>query len=63
LNGKETEYYFKVYDVFRSEESEHIKIKIDSIHPELKIILPKNNESYVKKVPFNILVNEKNFRS
>lgn len=63
FEGKEIEYFFRVYDVLRSSDSRTSKIKVDSIAPKVNIISPEPNKSYKRRVLFEIEVNESNFDS
>jgi len=60
-DGSWIEYYFNVSDYVRSVISKETRVKVDVTFPILNVNLPENktgNESYGRKVPFNITISE-----
>lgn len=61
FNGQFINFSFNISDSVNNISSEKIKVKVDTTKPVLTINDPKNktgNESYVKKVPFNLTISE-----
>lgn len=63
FEGKEIEYFFKVSDDLRTASSRPVKVKVDSLFPEIEVVSPENGEEYNRKVNFEIKVNESNLNS
>ena len=57
-DGKYINYWFNITDYFRSVNSKSTRVFVDTTSPVLIVNSPINN-SYGKKVPFNISVSEK----
>ena len=61
FNDQYIDYWFVVRDYVNSVQSKKVRIKIDTLSPNLTVHMPENKigfESYGKSVPFNITVNE-----
>lgn len=61
FDGEFINYSFNVSDSIRSIESKKIIVKVDATSPILNVNMPENktgNESYGRRVPFNISVSE-----
>lgn len=56
-HGQEIEYWFEVSDSINKVQSKKMKVKVDVISPILILNLP-HDETYGKKVPFNMIVSE-----
>ena len=63
FEGKEIMYFFNVSDYLRSTNSRSVKIKVDTLAPEMEIISPVDSGNYTKKVNFEIKINETNLAS
>ncbi len=59
--GQEIEFWFEITDLVNSVESRKTKVKVDNFSPILSVFSPvtlAGNETYGKKVQFNITVSE-----
>jgi len=63
FEGKEIEYYFNVSDDLREGKSKSIKIKVDSLFPEIEVVVPEQYGNYSRRFTFEINVNESNLKS
>jgi hypothetical protein len=56
-HGEEIEYWFEVRDSINTVQSKKLKVKVDTNLPILIVNMPEN-ETYGRKVPFNLMVSE-----
>jgi len=59
FEGHYIEYYFTISDKINSADSTITRVFVDTISPELTIILPEENKTYWQKAPLNITISEK----
>ena len=62
FEGQEITYWFNVSDFVNTVNSKASTIKVDTLAPEMEIISPENNESYERRINFEIGINETNLR-
>ena len=58
FDGQEITYYFNVSDGIRNITSKSVTVNVDTTTPAMTVILPINDTTYGRRVPFEISVSE-----
>jgi len=58
FDGEFIDYYFEAKDDVHTTQSKEIRVKVDTTSPILTVNIPGDNETYERRVPFNIQVSE-----